>query len=234
MKLVIGLLIFALALGAYSQEETIMSVQAELGLTHRFFEIVIGINRGQLSAYNYRITRSALHAYMDTYRFIYDIGAEAREHMNSLVPENESQQVCLNIWMRRFELQKLRFGQRLARCTAIVNDHMHIFNDIVNDIHSKAQWQAAQVQNIGFNVLAEAEVYDGDEDFAALMKTDLREDIFRILDLVEEATDFIVNISNNIIDIQNEFTQCYRQLEEDAVREIQIEVDGANSCVWTV
>ena len=108
MKLVTGLLIFALALGAYSQEETVLTVQDELGLTHRFFETLMGLNRGQLSAYIYRITRALLDSHMDTYDFIFVNGGEARDHINSLEAANDGQQACLDTWSRRFELQKQR------------------------------------------------------------------------------------------------------------------------------
>ena len=108
MKLITGLLVFAFALSAYSQEETLMSVQGELALTHRFFETIMGLNRGQLSAYIYRITRAVLNSHLDTYEFIFVNGGEARDHINSLVPENEGQEQCLDIRRRRFELQKQR------------------------------------------------------------------------------------------------------------------------------
>ncbi|XP_070490159.1 uncharacterized protein [Chironomus tepperi] len=231
MKLVTGLLVFALALGAYSQEETLLTVQDELGLTHRFFETIMGINRGQLSAYIYRMTRIVMDSYLNTYEFIYVNGAEAREHIASLVPENPGQQECLDTWTRRFELQKQRFGQRLARCIGNVHHFMVVWNNVVNGLHSNGQLQAAQVQNIGFNLFARTTAYDGPEDFAALMKVDLRDAIFRILGVVDQVEEFIRNISIDFDNIEIEFTRCDRELEEAVMREIQIEVDGANACV---
>ena len=108
MKLITGLLVFAFALGAYSQEETVLTVQDELGLTHRFFETLMGLNRGQLSSYIYRVSRAVLDSHMDTYEFIFVNGAEARETINSLQPQNPAQEACIDQWRNRFELQKQR------------------------------------------------------------------------------------------------------------------------------
>jgi hypothetical protein len=85
-----------------------MSVQGELGLTHEFFETLMGLNRGQLSAYIYRVTRAVLDSHMDTYEFIFVNGGEARDHINSLTPSNPGEEECLDTWIRRFELQKQR------------------------------------------------------------------------------------------------------------------------------
>ncbi|XP_070490156.1 uncharacterized protein [Chironomus tepperi] len=231
MKLITGLLVFAFALGAYSQEETLLSVQDELGLTHRFFETLMGINRGQLSSYIYRVSRAVLDSHMETYEFIYVNGAEARDTINSLQPQNPGQEQCIDQWRRRFELQKQRFGQRLARCLGNVNNYLSIWNNVVNNLHSNGQTQAAQVQNIGFNLFARTTVYDGPEDLAALMKRDLRDSIFRILGVVDQVEDFISNISINIGDIEFEFVRCDKELEDAVMREIQFEIDGANACV---
>jgi hypothetical protein len=110
MKLLTGLLIFAFALGAYTQDEpeTILSVQDELGHTHLFFETLFGLNRGTLSAYIYRLTRAILNSHLDTYEFIFLRGIETRDRINALQPENEGQEQCIARWLNRFELQKQR------------------------------------------------------------------------------------------------------------------------------
>jgi hypothetical protein len=231
MKLITGLLVFAFALGAYSQEETVLTVQDELGLTHRFFETLMGLNRGQLSSYIYRVSRAVLDSHMDTYEFIFVNGAEARETINSLQPQNPAQEACIDQWRNRFELQKLRFGQRLARCLGNVHNYLTTWNNVVNGFHGNAQSQAAQIQNIGFNLFARTPLYDGPEDFAALMKFDLRDSIFRILGVIDQVEEFISNISINIGDIEFDFVRCDKQLEDDVVREIEFEVNGARACV---
>lgn len=109
MKLFTGLLVLAfVALGAHSQEDTLMSVQDELAHTHLFFETIMGINRGQLSAYIYRITRSVINNHLDTFERIATSGSAARDHINSLVGANEAEENCLVRWRNRFELQTQR------------------------------------------------------------------------------------------------------------------------------
>ena len=63
------------------------------------------------------------------------------------------------------------------------------------------------------------------------MKFDLRDAIFRILGVVDQVEEFIRNISGNLPDIEINFIRCDRELEEAVMREIQIEIDGANACV---
>ncbi|XP_070490155.1 uncharacterized protein [Chironomus tepperi] len=231
MKLITGLLVFAFALGAYSQEETIMSVQDELAHTHRFFETLMGLNRGQLSSYIYRVSRAVLDSHMDTYEFIYTNGAEARNTINNLVPQTPAQEQCIDQWRRRFELQKQRFGQRLARCVGHVNNILLTWNSFVNNLHRDGQLKTAQIQNIGFNLFARSSVYDGSENFAALMKTDLRDVIFRALGLVGQVEEFVNNISIDIENIEFDFLKCDKDLEADVVAEIAFELSGAQACV---
>lgn len=112
MKLFTGfLLVCAFALGAYSQqeEETLLTVQDELGHTHLFFETLMGLNRGQLSAYIYRVSRAVLNSHLETYEFIMVRGTEARDHINSLQPGNDGEEACIDRWRQRFELQKQRY-----------------------------------------------------------------------------------------------------------------------------
>jgi hypothetical protein len=80
-------------------------------------------------------------------------------------------------------------------------------------------------------LFARSTAYDGPEDFAALMKRDLRDSIFRILGVVDQVEEFISNISINIDDIEFDFVRCDKELEEAVVREIEFEVNGANACV---
>lgn len=101
----------------------------------------------------------------------------------------------------------------------------------VNNAHYSGQLISAQIQNIGFNLFARTTVFDGEEDFPALMKADLRDFIFRVLDIVDTVEDFIRNISINIDEIEFDFVRCDKELEEEVVREIEFEVNGAEACV---
>lgn len=80
-------------------------------------------------------------------------------------------------------------------------------------------------------MFARTTLYDGPEDFAALMKVDLRDAIFRILGVVDQVEEFIRNISINLEGIEIEFERCDRALEEAVMVELQAEIEGANACV---
>jgi hypothetical protein len=118
MKLVFGLLFACLVGTSYGQNgvllEGLLQAQSELALTHEFFETLMSINRGQLSAYIYRASRFVINSHMDSYAFIMTNGIEARERIEALVPENPGQQACVDRALARFELQKQRFGQQLG------------------------------------------------------------------------------------------------------------------------
>lgn len=112
MKFVVGILLACFAFGANAQNgeltERLLSAQADLALTHEFFETIMGLNRGQLSSYIYRITRAVLESHLDTYEFIFTNGADARAEIAGLEASNEAEQACLDRFSRRFELQKQR------------------------------------------------------------------------------------------------------------------------------
>lgn len=112
MKFVVGILLACFAIGGNAQNgaliEGLMSAQADLALTHEFFETLMAINRGQLSAYIYRVTRVVLESHLDTYEFIFTNGAAAREEFETLSPGNPGEAACLERFRNRFELQKLR------------------------------------------------------------------------------------------------------------------------------
>lgn len=112
MKLVVGiLLVFAVCGGAYGQTgltDELLAAQADLALTHEFFETIMAINRGQLSSYIYRICRVTINSHMDTYEVIYIKGNAARTEIEALVPNNEGEAQCIARFLARFELQKAR------------------------------------------------------------------------------------------------------------------------------
>ena len=112
MKLVVGiLLVFAVSGGAYGQTgltNDLLAAQADLALTHEFFETIMAINRGQLSSYIYRICRVVIDSHMDTYEVIYIKGFNARTEIEALEPQNDAEAACVARFQERFELQKQR------------------------------------------------------------------------------------------------------------------------------
>lgn len=109
MKLIVGiLLVFAVSGGYADLSDELMAAQADLALTHEFFETIMSINRGQLSSYIYRIGRFIIDSHMDTYEFIYNRGNAARARIEALQPANPAEEACVARFFNRFELQKQR------------------------------------------------------------------------------------------------------------------------------
>lgn len=111
MKLVVGILLIFAVGGAFGQAgltNELLAAQADLALTHEFFETIMAINRGQLSSYIYRISRVVINSHMDTYEFIYNEGNAARTEIEALNPTNPGEEECVARFLRRFELQKQR------------------------------------------------------------------------------------------------------------------------------
>ena len=109
MKLVGILLVFAVCGGAYGQAgltNELLAAQADLALTHEFFETLMAINRGQLSSYIYRICRVVIDSLMDTYEVT--AGNTARLEIAALEPQNDGERMCIERFQNRFELQKQR------------------------------------------------------------------------------------------------------------------------------
>lgn len=109
MKLIVGILLVFAVGGSYADlSDELLAAQADLALTHEFFETIMAINRGQLSSYIYRIGRVIIDSHMDTYEFIYTRGNAARTRIESLQPQNPAEEECVARFLNRFELQKQR------------------------------------------------------------------------------------------------------------------------------
>jgi hypothetical protein len=110
MKL--ALAIFAtLAVATSAQGPTVtdglLATQEDLALGHEFFETTIFLNRGQVSAYLYRINREIIDSHINTYAFIKELGLATIEEFDALVPTPENED-CLNNVRRRWDLQITR------------------------------------------------------------------------------------------------------------------------------
>lgn len=234
MKLVGILLVFAVCGGAYGQAgltTELLAAQADLALTHEFFETLMAINRGQLSSYIYRICRVVIDSHMDTYEVIYTAGNTARLEIAALEPQNDGERMCIERFQNRFELQKQRFGQALARCIGAVNNILQTWNGFANGAHSSGQSISSHVQNIGINLFARTFTFDGEDDFPAMINRELWTSITRVMDFVDQVQEFISGISLDLDNITLEFLNCDRDLEERAARDIEIELGRARACV---
>lgn len=101
----------------------------------------------------------------------------------------------------------------------------------VNEAHRLGQLKAAQIQNLGISTLANQRLFDGPENFPAMIKSEFRDRVFLALNTVRGVEDFIEDISSRITQLENDLVQCDRDVEIDADREIALEVSGAEACV---
>lgn len=101
-------IILSCAVAVYGQGQTfteeLLASQADLSLGHEFFETTLFLNRGQISAYLYRINREIIDSHINTYAFVKNTAYEVRDEFDSL-PSNENNVDCLNNVRNRWELQ---------------------------------------------------------------------------------------------------------------------------------
>lgn len=102
---------------------------------------------------------------------------------------------------------------------------------VANNYHHQGQALASHLQNIGINLFANTFVFDGDENFPAMINRELWLKITRVMDFVDRVQEFINNISIDLDNITLEFMQCDRDLEVRAEREINAEVSRAELCL---
>lgn len=136
-----------LAVG-YCQERTVtqdlLAAQHELGLSHRFFEILLDQNRDLLSNYLLIINREVKDAFMNSYAEIKNIAFET----NQIMDDFESS-VCKDRIRTRWDLQVKRYGSRLSRCMFDAKLNLEFMTQELNVQHHQSQSITNQVQNQG-------------------------------------------------------------------------------------
>lgn len=85
--------------------EGLLEAQADLSLTHEFFEQFLFVNRGQISAYMYQIQRPIITSHMDAYANIRTSFDEAETAIDAMSPTDSP---CLESVRSRVVLQRTR------------------------------------------------------------------------------------------------------------------------------
>lgn len=85
--------------------EGLVEAQADLTLTHEFFEQFLFVNRGQISAYMYQIQRPVITSHMDAYANIRNSFDEAEAALDATNPSSTE---CLAGVRNRVSLQRTR------------------------------------------------------------------------------------------------------------------------------
>lgn len=115
MKIVAFFLLFALV-NCQTVSDDLMEAQNELTIGHEFGELFLVQNRQLLSDYLTTIETRVLASFMDAYASIKVRGIETRELMDEY-----EQSFCKDNIRNRWELQVVRYGQKLSQCLGLTN-----------------------------------------------------------------------------------------------------------------
>lgn len=234
MKFSLGVLLtFAVAVYGQTVTEGLLSAQADLALGHEFFETTLFLNRGQISAYLYRINREIIDSHINTYAFIKNLGIETRTEFEAIpsTPENTD---CLNNILNRWDLQVVRYGHRLATCVNQAYRLIAEWNGFLNNLHATGQVTGNQVQNLGLKVLSETEIFDGQDSLPDQVNREFRELLKGFLAYRERFDGFLDEISADVLDTIRELVSCDVVLEEEFEREVTNDLARGRACAELV
>lgn len=121
-----------------------LRAQEELSISHEFAEVLLSTNRDQLSSYINRMTGELTKSFMDSYETIREIADETRAIFDAF-----ESSFCVTRIRRRWNLQYIRYGNRLSECLFRSYLLLDGWNNQLNLIHSTAHRTSNQVQNAG-------------------------------------------------------------------------------------
>lgn len=111
MKILLAVVLPFFACATAQIDETLtrglLDSQADLALGHEFFETAMFLNRGQISAYMYRINRELIDSHINAYSTMKTQILAINEELDSM-DVTEGNEVCLNSVRNRFDLQVTR------------------------------------------------------------------------------------------------------------------------------
>lgn len=121
-----------------------LRAQEELSLTHEFAETLLGANRDQLSSNMNRMIGELLKSFMGSYGSIRKVADDTRA-----IFDDYETSFCVTRIRRRWNLQYIRYGNRLSECLFRSVVLLDSWNNQLNLIHSTGQRTSNQVQNSG-------------------------------------------------------------------------------------
>lgn len=112
IKTVGAILAFVVAVAAQDATITdgLLEAQADLSLGHEFFETTLFLNRGQISAYMYRINNELITSHIDAYADMKTKVLETDEIFDGFEVNQQNEQ-CLNSVRTRWNLQVTRCAE---------------------------------------------------------------------------------------------------------------------------
>lgn len=117
LKVIVILLIVTLANAQRTVTQDLIEAQNELTIGHEFAELFLTQNRQLLSDYLEDIELQILRSFLDAYEDIKNTGVETREIMEGYVEPS----FCKDNVRARWELQVVRYGQKLSQCLGIAD-----------------------------------------------------------------------------------------------------------------
>lgn len=186
--------------------------------------------RDRLSGYIYRLSREVTDSHLNAYASIKTLGIDTREELENLNPAPEDEE-CVNRILRRWEVQILRYGHRLASCIGTANVLLHQWNSQLNDIHATAHRTSNQVQNVGLSVLGDTDIFTGRDSLGFLINRRFRQLLARANAYRVNIDRIVDSISGDFLETIVNFERCDLDLVEEFQREIENDLARGRACV---
>lgn len=202
-----------------------MVAQDELSLTHEFAEFLLSSSRDQLSSYINRMIGELIQSFLDSYVEMKEIADTTDE-----VFQNLESGFCAERWINRWNLQRLRFGNRLSECLAVSHNVMNRFSTELNALHTIGQRTSNQVQNVGMHILSQIDSFHTRQDFERLINRQLRILLTLVRPYQTIYDNYVDNVATTSAQTISELTDCERSLLIAFRIEAEDDIAGANAC----
>lgn len=106
------------------------------------------------------------------------------------------------------ELRRIKFHL----CSFKKLSYLNSFNDILNGAHTNSRTYSNAIPHAGLNVLSSLDIFDGRDSLQAYINIQMRDLVFRGLDLRSEIDSFIDGLSIDLDSLLYQYTACYRSL----------------------
>lgn len=155
----IFLTIFIAIISAISAEtvtEELLRAQDELNHSNLFVEHYLFRHRDAVTTLLAQLQLFSKDIFMDTYTEIKHLARDT-EH---IIRENEPS-ACRDRIERRFDLQVMRFGQRLSGCLAVATQIIKSEYSDLNFYHTDGQRLTVHTPNQSLNIISQTDIFEG-------------------------------------------------------------------------
>ncbi|CAO1301366.1 unnamed protein product [Diamesa hyperborea] len=205
--------------------DNLLKAQDELSLTHEFAEFVLSSSRDQLSATINRMIGELIQSFLDSYDSMKVIADETNE-----IFENLESGFCAERFRNRWNLQRMRYGNRLSECLLVSHNVMNEISSQLNTIHAIAHRTSNQIQNAGLHILSQLDSFHTRQDFESLINRQLRILLTMVRPYRTQFENFVSDVSTNTERTVRDLTDCERSLIIAFRAEAVDDVAGAEAC----